>query len=97
MKKLQLIKPSSRTSQIVYYFLNIGLPLLILVLVLAELPQLAAFLVILSKWRMFVVRPRYWIPNIRANSVDIFVGLSTIVFMAGTLEIWVKIFWTVFI
>jgi hypothetical protein len=94
IKKVQFIKPSSSGSQIVYYLLNIGLPILMLGLVLAELPAMAAFLVILSKWRMIVVRPRYWIPNLRANSVDLFVGLSTVVFMAGTMELWVKIFWT---
>jgi hypothetical protein len=39
-------------------------------------------LVLLSKWRMLAVKPRYWPANIRANAIDITVGLSIIVFMA---------------
>jgi len=40
--------------------------------------------IIISKWRMFAVRPRYWLANFRANGVDIMVGLSAVVFMAST-------------
>lgn len=43
--------------------------------------QLAVALVILSKWRMFAVKPRHWPANLRANAIDITVGLSTLVFM----------------
>ncbi len=30
------------------------------------------------------MRPRYWVPNIRSNAVDLFVGLATITFMVHT-------------
>lgn len=36
-------------------------------------------LVLLSKWRMFAVRPRYWELNIKSNLVDIIVGCSFII------------------
>ncbi|MBI3624389.1 hypothetical protein HY218_02020, partial [Candidatus Saccharibacteria bacterium] len=46
--------------------------------------QLAMILILLSKWRMFVVRPHYWVANIRANAIDLMVGLSLVVFMSHT-------------
>lgn len=38
----------------------------------------AVLLVILSKWRVIAVRPRYWWLNIKANLVDFVVGLSLV-------------------
>ena len=35
-------------------------------------------LVVLSKWRMFAVRPRYWGLNLKSNLVDLIVGCSFI-------------------
>lgn len=43
--------------------------------------QLAFILIVLSKWRMFAVRPRFWPANIRANAVDMIVGFSVLLFM----------------
>jgi hypothetical protein len=66
----------------VYLFLNAGLAVTLLVLVLAiksPLPALA--LVLLSKWRVLAVRPRFWFKNIRSNLVDIIVGLSIVVML----------------
>lgn len=60
------------------------LPLLLFVFVRMRLAPIAASLILLSKWRMFAVRPRYWPANIRANAVDIIVGLSVLVFMTHT-------------
>ena len=45
-------------------------------------PALAV--VLMSKWRMLAVRPRYWPANIRANAVDIMVGLAVVIFMSHT-------------
>jgi hypothetical protein len=39
---------------------------------------LSLILVILSKWRVVAVRPRYWWLNIKANLVDFIVGVSLI-------------------
>ncbi len=43
---------------------------------------LAYGLVLLSKWRMFAIRPRHWPASIRANAIDMLAGLSFVVFMA---------------
>lgn len=53
---------------------------------------LGVVLVLLSKWRVIAVRPRYWWLNIKANLVDYTVGISLalLVYIAGTdgLNIW---------
>lgn len=96
MKKyFQFIKPATQASSIAYYTLNIGLPLLLLALVRIDLVAMAGVFVLLAKWRMFAVQPRYWVPNLRANAVDIFVGLSVVIFMAGTATFLVQLFWTI--
>ncbi len=43
-------------------------------------------LVLLSKWRVIAVRPRYWWTNIKGNLVDYIVGIdiAMLIFMAGT-------------
>lgn len=46
-------------------------------------------LVLLSKWRVVAVRPRYWWINLKANLVDLTVGISLalLVYMAGVTEL----------
>ncbi len=73
---LAKIKPVNGFSHWVYVGLNILLALLVFVLVRIEFVQLALAIILLSKWRMFVVRPRFWPANVRANAVDIIVGVS---------------------
>lgn len=58
------------------------MPILTLVFVRWSILPLAYGIIILSKWRMFAVRPRHWPANIRANAIDIIAGLSFVVFMA---------------
>jgi len=95
MKKLiYKIKPKSGISHVFYYLFNIMQPILVLLLVLLHLPILAAGIILLAKWRMFAVRPRYWLANIRANLVDIFVGLAVVAFVAGTSTWYTQLFWT---
>lgn len=88
------IKPADGYASIVYLLLRAALPVLVLLITISGFPQIAAAIVLLSKWRMFAVRPRYWLPNIRANLVDIFIGLSAIVFMAGSDSLVTQLIWT---
>lgn len=76
------IKPASGFSKPVHWLLVAVLPLLALILVRWSLLPLAYGIVLLSKWRMFAIRPRHWPASIRVNSVDILTGLSFVVFMA---------------
>lgn len=76
------IKPASGFSKFVHWSLVAVMPLLVFVFVRWSILELAYGVVLLSKWRMFAVRPRHWPANIRANAVDIIAGLSFVVFMA---------------
>lgn len=79
---LKLVKRRSAWSEVTYYTLNIGLALVILILSQTiQSPILAITLVLLSKWRVLAVRPRYWWTNIQANLVDIIVGVSIVSLM----------------
>ena len=57
------IKPTKGFSHVFYITLNILLPILAYILVRIDFVGLAIGLVLLSKWRMFAVRPRYWQPT----------------------------------
>lgn len=82
MEFLKSSKRRSLISELIYIVLNVALAVAILLLVLAiESPLPALALVLLSKWRIFAVRPRYWIANIQANLVDILVSFSTVVLL----------------
>lgn len=94
MKRLiSRIKPASGFSSVIYVTLNILLPLVVFALVRMSFVTLALAVILLSKWRMFAVRVRFWPANIRANSVDIMVGVSLLLFMANTANPFVQFFW----
>lgn len=89
------IKPTRGFSHIAHIALLILLPILAYILVRIEFVSLAILLIFLSKWRMFAVRPRYWIANLVANGIDIIVAVSLVLFMANTTVVWWQLFWTV--
>ncbi|MBX4201937.1 hypothetical protein KW803_03560, partial [Candidatus Saccharibacteria bacterium] len=89
------IKPTKGFSHLLYVGLNVLLPILAYILVRIDFVGLAILLVLLSKWRMFAVRPRYWIANIIQNGVDIMVAVSLIIFMASTSVVWWQLFWAI--
>jgi len=79
--KSNRLKPKSGFSHFIHLFFTILMPILVYVVLQWHIVPLALAIILLSKWRMFAVRPRHWWPNIRANAVDIIVGISTLVFM----------------
>jgi hypothetical protein len=79
---LRKIKPASGLSHFFHLALVVVLPIVIFVLVRLDFVQLALSVIVLSKWRMLAVRPRFWAANVRANAVDMMVGLSVVFFMA---------------
>lgn len=84
---MDFLKSSKRrtlVSELVYIVLNIALAVAVLAVVVATESTLSAFgLVLLSKWRVLAVRPRYWMANIKANLVDVIVGLSFVILLAA--------------
>jgi hypothetical protein len=76
------LKPTSGFAHVLHLGLLVLLPILVFVLVRLDFVFPAYAIILLAKWRMFAVRPRFWASNIRANSIDIIVGLSVVLFMA---------------
>ena len=76
-------------------------PLLVFILVRLDLAGMALAVILISKWRMLSVKPRYWLAHIRTNTVDLAFSLSILIFMtetnsfswqlawAGIYEIWI--------
>jgi len=89
------LKPASGVAYFLHLGLLILLPLVVFVLVRLgdTFVKLAFATVLLSKWRMLAVRPRFWPANIRANGVDIIVGLSVVLFMTHSDPQWWQIVW----
>jgi hypothetical protein len=94
--KRQTKKPAKGYSAFLHVVLVAIIPILAFVLIRLDFAWLAVTLVLLSKWRMFAVKARHWPAIIRANSVDIFAGLSFVVFMASTQVISLQLMWVVF-
>jgi hypothetical protein len=89
------IKPAKGFLHAFYISLNLALPVLAFILVRISFVGLAILLVLLAKWRMFAVRPRYWVVNLIQNGVDIIVAVSLILLMASASVAWWQLFWMV--
>ena len=95
---LTKLTPSRGFSQLLHLGYNILLPALIYILVQLKssgFVGLALSLILLSKWRMFAVRPRFWLANIRANAIDMIIGVSVLAYMVNTQSTWLQITWAV--
>lgn len=88
------IKPTLGYAHAIHIFLSALMPALVFVFVRVKFVQLAVVIVLITKWRMFAVRPRFWAAIVRANAVDIMVGLSTVVFMTHSHAAWLQLVWT---
>ena len=72
-------KSRNIASTMVHVFLNLLLGVgAVLITVLSSSPVLGLVLVLLSKWRVFAVRSRFLLLNIKSNLVDIIVGFSVV-------------------
>jgi hypothetical protein len=82
MELLKLVGKRSFISELVYTILNIALAVAVLLAVrYTGSIGFAILLVLLSKWRIFAVRPRYWWVNLQSNMVDIIVSVSIVLAM----------------
>lgn len=78
------LKPKKGYAHVLHLLITGLIPALAYVLIRIHFIQLAVVVILLSKWRMLAVKPRFWPANIRANAVDLIIGLSTVVFMTHT-------------
>lgn len=68
-------------SSILHVLLNILLGAgSIFITVVSSSPIFGILLVLISKWRIFAVRPRYWPANIQSSLIDFIVGISLVLF-----------------
>ncbi len=88
-------KPVQGFSNSIHIALLVALPVLAYVLVNIDFVGLAIALVLLSKWRMLAVKPRYWLVNTVAGGVDIIVSVALVLFMANTSSGWWQLVWAV--
>lgn len=89
-------KRTSLVSEILYIFFNVGLAVTVFLLAFFGLSLLSYAVVVLSKWRVLAVRPRFWWANVKANLLDLLLGLSIVAMMieaGGTL--WLQILLTI--
>jgi hypothetical protein len=87
------LRPKSGFYYVLHLGLNTLLPFLVFIFVKAGFSEIALILILLSKWRIFAVRPRYWLANIRSNGVDIVVGVSLLIFMTNTNSSYWQLLW----
>jgi hypothetical protein len=88
------IKPRSGFAHLVHIGLVALLPALVFILVRIDIEEFALALILLSKWRMLAVRPRHWPANVRANAVDLIVGISFLTFMTHSGSMSFQLLWT---
>lgn len=69
-------------SEIIYIALNVGLAI-ILMLVVRYTNSIVPGIIIalLSQWRVFAVRARFWVANIQANAISYIVNISYVTFL----------------
>src|SRR6201986_1186846 len=92
---LRKLKPTNGVSSVLHLGLVLVLPVLVFILVRLNFSVPALIVIVLSKWRMFAVRPRFWPANIRANAVDLMVGLSAVLFISHFDSLGVQLMWVV--
>ncbi|MBR3052084.1 hypothetical protein IKG60_00490 [Candidatus Saccharibacteria bacterium] len=72
-------KSRNIASTMVHIFLNLLLGVgSVLITVLSGNPALGLILVLVSKWRIFAVRARFLMLNLKSNLVDLIVGISIV-------------------
>lgn len=82
MQLLKLVRRRSFLSEVVYTVLNVGFALaLVAAIYYTDSVGLSLLIVLLSKWRILAVRPRYWYANFLSNLVDIIVSISFVIIM----------------
>lgn len=82
MKLLKLVRRRSFLSEVIYTVLNVGFALaLVAAIYYTDSVGLSLAIVLLSKWRILAVRPRYWYANFLSNLVDLIVSISFVLIM----------------
>ena len=82
MEFLKVIKRRSFLNEVIYISLNVILTIALVVIIRTTGSLLFAFaLVLLSQWRVFAIRPRFWFAHVQANMISMIVSFSFVVFL----------------
>ena len=99
MDILGKLKGRNITSSILHILFNaVFATMVFLAINIGGQIEVALILILVSKWRIFAVRSRYWGVNILANLVDIVVGFGMVglIYLAGAIQgqlgFWTQIF-----
>lgn len=92
---VEKIKPGRGFAHAFHLVFLAVLPIALLALVRLGFNGLALAVLLLSKWRMLAVHPRYWIAHVRTNAVDIIVGLSFLVFLIESSIVYMQVIWVI--
>jgi hypothetical protein len=89
-----------KKKDILTSILHIGFNLVVaggslgLLLLFPDTPWAAIALVVVSKWRTFAVKPRFWVPNLLSNMTDFVLcaGLVILIWQAGLAhDLWLQL------
>lgn len=102
---MKRVKPKHGFAHLFHLSLVAIVPPLAFIFVRLDFEAIAIAIVLLSKWRMFAVRPRHWIAHLRTNAVDIIVSLSLVMFMISASDsmamqlVWLLVFeaWVLYV
>lgn len=89
------VRPGRGFSHLFHYVLVMLLPVLVYLFVRLDFNTIALLIILLSKWRMFAVRPRHWLAHVRTNAVDIIASLSFLTFMVNSNSMSMQLLWLV--
>jgi len=82
MDFLKIVKRRSFMNEAIYIALNVALAIALMFIIRVTGSLLPAFaLVLLSKWRIFAVRLRFWFANIQTNLVSVIIDVSFVIFL----------------
>lgn len=93
-RAIKKLRPAGGFSHGLHLLFTVLLPVLVYIFVRINLVPVAVCLILLSKWRVLAVRPRHWMAYIRANAVDLVVGISIVIFMSNTNVMAWQLVWT---
>lgn len=94
MQRAKYVAGQVSWGSIAHLLMSISVPLSVLLFVRLELVMLAIVVILASKWRVLAVQPRHWLANIRANSSDLIVNFSFVVFLVQSQTVAANIVWT---
>lgn len=98
VKKIkEKVRPTKGFAHIFHLSFVAIVPILVFILVRIDLIGVALAVILISKWRIFAVRPRHWLAHFRTNAVDVIFSLSILSFMTSTSSMswqmaWVALF-----